>query len=62
MKKPTDKQIYDAVKFLRHWDKRAALRDGYWFKMIGDTQVEIFNEEETEFIVIDLPIRGGADD
>ena len=62
MTQPTEKQIYDAVKFLRHWDKKSTLRDGYWFKMIGDTQVEIFNEEETEFIVIDLPIRGVSDD
>ena len=61
MKRPTDKQIYDAVKFLRHWDKKATLRDGYWFKMIGDTQVEIFNVEETEYIVIDLPVFGEID-
>jgi len=62
MTQPTEKQIYDAVKFLQHWDKKATLQEGYWYKMISNTQVEIFNEEQTEFIVIDLPIRGAADD
>jgi len=62
MTQPTEKQIYDAVKFLNHWDKKVTLRDGYWYKMISNTQVEIFNEEQTEFIVIDLPIGGVSDD
>ena len=51
---PTEKQINEAVKFLRHWNKKSVFKYGYWFKLIGDVQVEISNEEETVFKLVDL--------
>ncbi len=57
MLKFNEKDLYEAVKFLRHFDRKTTLRNGLWYKLINSTQVEIFNEDETEFIVIDLPVK-----
>jgi len=54
MKKPTKPQIKEAVEYLKRWDKKTVLKFGYWFKLINNNQVEIFNEKENEFIVVDL--------
>ena len=55
MKKPTQKQIDEAVQFLNRWDKKSTFKFGYWFKLVGKNQLEIFNENETEFLLVDLP-------
>ena len=54
MKKPTQKQLDEAVKFLNRWDKKAVFKFGFWFKIIGKNQLEIFNKSETEFLLVDI--------
>lgn len=54
MKKPTKPQIKEAVEYLKRWDKKTVLKFGYWFKLINNNQVEIFNEKENEFIVVGI--------
>jgi len=57
VQKPNEKEIYEAVKFLQHWGKKCILRNGYYFKMINDDEVEIFNEEGNTFWNEKLPLN-----
>lgn len=57
MSKPTkitNDQINEAVRHLKHWDKRSVFKFGYWFKLINDDQVEIINETQTTVWLYDL--------
>ena len=54
MDRPTEKEIYDAVKFLRHWDRKWVNRNGIYYKLINNNQVEIFNEDQNQFYLVDL--------
>lgn len=54
MRRPTEREIYDAVKFLRHWDRKWVKRGESWYKLVNDNQVEIFNEDQTQFYLVDL--------
>ena len=57
MLKINEKDLLDAVKFLQHYKQKITLRNGLYYKLINSTQVEVFNIEETEFIVLDLPVK-----
>ena len=57
MIKIDEKEILDAVKFLQHCGRKITLRNGLYYKLINSTKVEIFNTEETEFLVVDLPVK-----
>ena len=57
MIKIDEKDLYEAVKFLRHYGRKITLRNGYWYKLISNTQVEVFNTDETEFLLVNLPFR-----
>ena len=57
VQKPSEKEIYEAVKFLQHWSRKCVLRNGYYFKMINDDEVEIFNEEGNTFWNEKLPLN-----
>ena len=54
MENLTKEQIKEVIEYLKKWDKRSTFKFGYWFKLIDDTKIEVFNKEETIFKVINL--------
>lgn len=54
MTQPTKTQIKEAVEYLKRWNKKTVFKFGYWFKLINNNQVEIFNEKQNEFIVVGI--------
>ena len=54
MSEPTEEQIKEVVEYLKRWDKKTVFKFGYWFKLIDDTNLEVFNDKQNEFMVISL--------
>lgn len=54
MKKITKEQAKEAVKFLKKFDRKVVCKFGWWFKLIEDDKLEIFNIEQTKFTTINI--------
>ena len=54
MEKITRAQAKEAVEFLKKFDRKVVCKFGWWFKLIGNDKVEIFNIKQTKFTTINI--------
>ena len=51
----TAEQVQEVMEHMERWDKKVVQKHGYFFKRIGNNEVEIFTEAENEFWNYKLP-------
>ncbi len=51
----TKKDVKEVMEHMEKWDKKITEKHGYFFKKIGDNEVEIFTKDENKFWNYKLP-------